>query len=102
MDRHELLQSVLAASPRSGQVVYVERRGADYGWEAADDAEPAVMAGWAGAPPDVWIYYAGNWPVGDDARTRAVLDDLLAEMESMAGGDDRCRWPLAEPWPQGH
>jgi hypothetical protein len=27
---------------------------------------------------------------------------LLAEMESMCGGADRCRWPLDQPYPPGH
>jgi hypothetical protein len=30
------------------------------------------------------------------------FDDLLAELESMAGAADRCRWPVDEPWPHQH
>jgi hypothetical protein len=29
-------------------------------------------------------------------------EDLLAEMESMCGGADRCRWPLDQPYAPGH
>jgi hypothetical protein len=54
--------------------------------------------------PDVWIYYSGQWPTEErgSGRRRVFLDDLLEEMESMAGGKDRCRWPLGKPWPQRH
>jgi hypothetical protein len=31
-------------------------------------------------------------------RQQAVFKDLLEEMESTAGGSDRCRWPLDEPY----
>jgi hypothetical protein len=30
------------------------------------------------------------------------VEDLLAEMESMCGGADRCRWPLDQPYPVRH
>ena len=30
------------------------------------------------------------------------LDDLIAEMDSMSGGADRCRWPLDQPYPVRH
>ena len=29
-------------------------------------------------------------------------EELLAEMESMCGGADRCRWPLDQPYPIQH
>jgi hypothetical protein len=35
-------------------------------------------------------------------RFRAHLDDLIAEMDSMSGGADRCRWPLDQPYPVRH
>jgi hypothetical protein len=41
------------------------------------------------------------WPVEAD-RLRPFFDDLLAELESMAAGADRCRWPVDEPWPHFH
>lgn len=105
MTRDDLYAAVLAARPGAGDVVYVERRGEDYAWELAalGAAMPQGRAG-GETQPDVWIYYSGHWPAedGDPARWRAFLDDLIEEMESMAGGKDRCRWPLAEPWPRRH
>ena len=58
-----------------------------------------------GGPADAWLYYTGRWPPGAGAEGStfpAFFDELLAEMESMVGGADRCRWPLDEPWPHGH
>lgn len=55
-----------------------------------------------GGTPDVWIFRSGSWPVDDSARLQAFYTDLMEELESMAGGVDRCRWPLDEPWPHTH
>ena len=52
--------------------------------------------------PDAWLFYSGSWPAGDPERLAGHLDDLLAEMESMCGGEDRCRWPLGQPYPFQH
>jgi hypothetical protein len=52
--------------------------------------------------PEAWIFYAGAWPVDDPARWSAFFNDLLAEMDSMVRGPDRCRWPLDDPWPHHH
>jgi hypothetical protein len=79
----------------TGDVVYLARRGEDY-WYAPPGTtpHPALSA-------EAWLWYSGRWPQpGDDFR--AFFEDLLSEMESMAGGADRCRWPLDAPWPHSH
>lgn len=105
MTRKELISGILAARPRGDDVVYIERRSEDYAWKCAPlDAD--MLSGRPGGEirPDVWIYYTGQWPAedGEPSTWRAFLDDLLEEMESMAGGKDRCRWPINEPWPHRH
>ncbi len=99
MDRSEFFASLAAAAPRHEDIVYVERCGTTYSWQrATPGTEPPVPSPAA----DVWIYFSGPWPREDPVRLRAFCEDLLAEMESMAGGDDRCRWPLDQPWPMAH
>lgn len=101
MNRAELFGSIVAAGPDQDDIVYIERRGDDYAWRlvpaGAGFPEPPDGPG-----PDVWMYYSGAWPLNEPARLPEFFDDLLAELESMAGGSDRCRWPLDEPWPHGH
>ncbi|MBA3419316.1 MAG: hypothetical protein ACR2KO_10995 [Geodermatophilaceae bacterium] len=98
MDQDQLFSSIADAAPSAEDIVYVERRGTAYSWHlVVQGAElPPSSAG-----ADVWMYFSGNWPQDDPERLRAFCDDMLAEMESMAGGD-RCRWPLSEPYPLGH
>jgi len=100
MDREQVFSSVVAARPGRDDVLYLERRGADYSWRLLAPQTPMISE--AGESlPDVWIYYTGVWPLDDPVRLREFYDDLLAEMESMAGGD-RCRWELDDPWPHWH
>ena len=98
MTRTELVEALLAAPPDPGDVLYVERRGEEYGWRSF---APVGGLGGPDALPDVWIYSTGPRPTADPDRVASFVDDLLAEMESMMGGD-RCRWPLDEPWPDRH
>lgn len=100
MDRAELVASLAQAPPSAEDIVYVERRGDRYAWHrVGTDAQPLSP----GADADVWMYFSGAWPRDDPARTEEFCEDLLAELESMAGGAaDRCRWPLDEPWPHLH
>lgn len=99
MDRAELFASLAESPPDPEDVVYVERRGEEYSWELmGTGAESAPSS--AGA--DVWMYFSGAWPQNDPTAMKAFCEDMLDEMESMAGGADRCRWPLDEPWPQMH
>lgn len=99
MNREQLVSNILTADPQPGELVYVERRGESYAWHQSGVAVHTDLAD----PPDAWIYYSWQRALGDPAAARAMLDDLLAEMESMTGcGDDRCRWPLDQPYPPGH
>ncbi|MQA13522.1 MAG: hypothetical protein GEV09_04930 [Pseudonocardiaceae bacterium] len=92
---------MLAERPEPGELVYVERRGDSYTWCRAG-VGTVVTGPDAGDPlPDAWVYYGGRWPDEPD-RMPAFFDDLLAEMEAAAGGEDRCRWSLDDPWPHGH
>lgn len=97
MDRAGLLTDLADARIAPGEVVYLERRGDDYGWRRLPDgADLGPPPG--DSLPDAWMFYTGSWL----ADVPGFFDDLLAEMESMAGGSDRCRWPLDEPYPHAH
>jgi len=80
-------------------VVHIARYGDDYRFRAAAalDAEEDAQAG-----PDAWIYFTGRWPERPEAFP-AFFDDLMQEMEAMAGGSpDRCRWDLDDPYFHQH
>jgi hypothetical protein len=100
MDRSRLISEITAAEISPHEVVYVERRGDDYRWTRLGPASPAVQP--SNPAPDAWIFYSGPWPSGRPAELPAFAEDLLAEMESMTGGADRCRWPLDQPYPHWH
>lgn len=99
MNANELLTSIAAACPGRDDVVYLERRGSEYDWRLVSAGTAAPIAG---TTPDVWMSFSAAWPVDEPDRLRAFFDDVLAELESMAGGVDRCRWPIDEPWPHSH
>ena len=104
MDRAGLLTDLAGARIAPGEVVYLERRGDGYGWRRLT---PGTVPGPSpadpdGPLPDAWMFYSGPWPADRPADVPAFLEDLLAEMESMADGSDRCRWPLDQPYPHGH
>jgi hypothetical protein len=104
MDRARLLAEMTEAGPGPQDAVLIERRGDDYRWARL---EPGAALGlsWTRGPepsPDAWICYTGPWPAARPADLPAFLEDLLAEMESMCGGADRCRWPLDQPYPVRH
>ena len=56
-----------------------------------------------GAFPDAWMFSTIPWPRGSDEKTqRAFFDDLVAEVETMADGVDRCRWEFDDPYGYRH
>ena len=99
MTREELRAFLRALRPEPGEIVFVARRGDMYEVHHGDGA---IVAGTTGDLPEAWIYYSGSWPADSEEAWKAFFEDFLAEMESMANGDDRCRWPIDEPWPRGH
>jgi hypothetical protein len=114
MDRTRLLAEISAARAQPDDVLYLERWGQDYRWSllapgampAAVTQPPAEPPGPAGpggpGNPDAWMFYSGPWPTDHPADLPEFLDELLAEMDSMCGGADRCRWPLDQPYPLRH
>jgi hypothetical protein len=102
MDRAQLLAELAGAGTQPGAIVFVERRGEDYRWSCLPPGEIPVLAPEQQPGPDAWIVYSGPWPADARDAMSAFLEDLLAEMESMCGGADRCRWPLDRPYPPGH
>lgn len=101
MDRPELLAAIAEARPGPADVVYVERRGEQYSCRVTGPGEELVLGGGGDGFPEVWIYWSGDWPDEPD-RQQELFDDLLAEMETMVTGGDRCRWSPEEPWPRAH
>jgi hypothetical protein len=110
MNRAQLLAELAEAGTEPAEAVFVERSGEDYRWSRLPPDEVLALAV-TGTPgqatsspgPDAWILYSGPWPAADrPEELPAFLEDLLAEMESMCGGADRCRWPLDQPYPPGH
>jgi hypothetical protein len=107
MDRAELFASLAEAAPSLDDILYVERRGTEYSWHQVThhvtrQITPGAESPPSNAGPDVWMYFSGAWPQDDPIRLQPFCEDMLAEMESMAGGDDRCRWPADQPWPTTH
>src|SRR5256885_17232562 len=102
MDRQLLLSAIVDAWPGPADVVYVERRGEDYGCRVSGPEEDLLLGGGAGEFPDVWIYWSGEWPAEGSDRQQAVFQDLLEEMESMAGGSHPGRWSPRDPRPPRH
>ncbi len=96
MTRDELSDALKAMAPDEGETLYIERRGEDYAWSEGNGLENAATL------PDAWISYTGRWPAHDDEAWRAFFADLIAELESMTGDADRCRWPLDDPWSHHH
>jgi hypothetical protein len=100
MNRAQLLAELAEVGDQPGEVVFVERNGEDYRWSRLPFGE---VPGPGRPGLDAWILYSGPWPAADrPEELPAFLEDLLAEMESMCGGADRCRWPLDQPYPPGH
>ena len=85
--------------PEEG-TLYVERSGDEFSWRVIPFGAPLEPPSGAGEKhPDAWIFRIGEVPAGGPETSRKFFDELIAEMETMAAGPDRCRWPLDQPWP---
>jgi hypothetical protein len=105
MDRARLLADIAAARANPDDVLYLERQGEDYRWRFLDQGGLVAATAESGAAepgPDAWMFYSGPWPANQPDDLPVFLDELLAEMESMCGGIDRCRWPIDQPYPLQH
>lgn len=96
-----MINELVADWPESGEVVYLERRDGSYTMRRTDADGAMPLPAPNESLPDAWIYYSG-WPARDRYDEAAFFDDLFAEMESAAGGHDRCRWSADDPWPHAH
>ena len=73
-----------------------------YCWREIGAGQPMAAAG-KGGFPDAWVFSAAPWPVEADVEAqRAFFDDLLAEIETMVDGPDRCRWDFDDPYNRRH
>lgn len=103
MNKEKLSSDLLAVHPQAGEFVYIERRGDEYDWERTASGGYKAAVGPGDTLPDAWIYYSGNWPADDLEGWTRFFDDLMDEMEAMAGsGENRCRWDFDDPWPHFH
>jgi hypothetical protein len=102
VNRTQLLTEILDRTPLPGETVYLERQGDEYDWHCVDGGARLPEPGAGRQMPDAWLFYSGSWPTEDPELLAAHLDDMLAEMETMCGGAERCRWPLDQPYPLQH
>jgi hypothetical protein len=103
MDRTRLMAELASAEIGAEEIVYIDRSGEDYRWRSLEPGAVSVPSARPdGTEPDAWIFYSGRWPSRGPGERDAFLDDLLAEMDSMTGGADRCRWPLDQPYQHWH
>jgi hypothetical protein len=94
----EVFLAIVAARPGPDEVLFVGRSGQEYSWRAVAAGQP-MTAEVDGVFLDAWMFSAIAWPCdADDARQRAFFQDLVAEMETMAAGADRCRWEFDDPY----
>jgi hypothetical protein len=100
MDRDRLSLDLQTTTREPGEAVYVERRGLEFAWRRCRPDADGIDA--PAELPDSWIFYSGPWPGGDGERWPAFFEDLMAELDSMTGSADRCRWPIDEPYPHTH
>ncbi len=98
----EVFDEIVAAKPDPDAILYLGRTGEDYTWREIAAGQPMAAAGDDGFP-DAWVFSAAPWPVGAGSEEqRAFFDDLLAEIETMVDGPDRCRWDFDDPYNHRH
>ncbi len=102
MTEEEVYEAILAAKPGPEEILFVGRTGKEYAWRSVPPGEP-MSAEVDGVFLDAWMFSTVPWPVEADEETqRAFFVDLVAEMETMADGADRCRWEFDDPYGYRH
>jgi hypothetical protein len=98
----EVFNEIVAAEPGPEAILFVGRVGKEFAWRIIGPGEP-MIGEIDGAFPDAWMFSTVAWPVGtDEDEQRRFFDDLLAEVETMADGTDRCRWEFDDPYGYRH
>jgi hypothetical protein len=102
MTEEEVFAAIVAARPGPEEILFVGRTGKDYSWRVIPSGEPMTPEV-DGGFPDAWMFSNVAWPVdAAEESQRAFFDDLVAEMETMADGADRCRWEFDDPYGYRH
>lgn len=102
MTEDEVFHAIVSARPGPEEILFIGRTGKDYSWRAIPPGQP-MSAEVDGVFLDAWMFSTIAWPREvDEHGQRAYFDDLVAEMETMADGADRCRWELDDPYGYRH
>jgi hypothetical protein len=97
-----VFDAIVATKPGPDEILFVGRVGKEYAWRIVAPGEP-MIGEIDGAFPDAWMFSTIAWPIGADLDVqRAFFDDLVAEVETMANGPDRCRWEFDDPYGYRH
>jgi hypothetical protein len=98
----EVYDAIVASKPGPDEILFVGRAGKEYSWRSVPPGEP-MSAEVEGVFLEAWMFSTIAWPTeADEATQRAFFDDLVAEMETMADGADRCRWEFDDPYGYRH
>jgi hypothetical protein len=102
MTAGEVFQAIVAAGPGPEDIIYLGRSNDDYSWRVVAPGE-AMMPDGDGMFGDAWMFTNVAWPSdADEESQRRFFDDMVAEMETMAAGADRCRWEFDDPYGSRH
>ena len=102
MTEEEVFEAIVAAKPGPEEILFIGRTGKEYSWRSVPPGEP-MSTEVDGVFLDAWMFGTIAWPVEADEETqRAFFVDLVAEMETMADGPDRCRWEFDDPYGYRH
>lgn len=102
MTEEEVFDAIVATKPGPDEILFVGRSGKDYSWRVVPPGQP-MAAEVDGVFLDAWMFSNVAWPISEDEdRQRAFFDDLVAEMETMDAGPDRCRWEFDDPYGYRH
>jgi hypothetical protein len=102
MTEDEVFEEIVASKPGPDEILFVGRSDKDYSWRIVPPGG-SMIAEVDGVALSAWMFSTIAWPTGEDEDTqRAFFVDLVAEMETMADGADRCRWEFDDPYGYRH